>query len=51
MDPIHTSFLHSTISGAQFSKGLGEIGELKTYQRGIQFLGSNTRRVEGSCMG
>ena len=24
MDPVHTSFLHSTISGAQFSKGLGE---------------------------
>ena len=46
MDPVHTSFLHSTISGAQFSKGLGEIGELEMYQRGIQFLGSNTRRVE-----
>ena len=28
MDPIHTSFLHSTISGTQFSEGLGEIGEL-----------------------
>ena len=46
MDPVHTSFLHSTISGAQFSKGLGEIGELETYQRGLQFLGSNTRRVK-----
>ena len=46
MDPVHTSFLHSTISGAQFSKGLGEIGELEMYQRGIQFLGSNTRRVK-----
>ena len=45
MDPIHTSFLHSTISGEQFSKGLGEIGELEVYERGIQFLGSNTRRV------
>jgi len=45
MDPIHTSFLHSTISGTQFSKGLGEIGELEVYERGIQFLGSNTRRV------
>ena len=45
MDPIHTSFLHSTISGAQFSKGLGEIGELEVYERGIQFLGSNIRRV------
>ena len=46
MDPIHTSFLHSTISGAQFSEGLGEIGELEIYERGIQFLGSNTRRVK-----
>ena len=45
MDPIHTSFLHSTISGMQFSKGLGEIGELEVFERGIQFLGSNTRRV------
>ena len=45
MDPIHTSFLHSTISGAQFSKGLGEIGELEVFERGTQFLGSNTRRV------
>ncbi len=45
MDPIHTSFLHSTISGAQFSRGLGEIGELEIFQRGLQFLGSNTRRV------
>ena len=45
MDPIHTSFLHSTISGTQFSEGLGEIGELEVYERGIQFLGSNTRRV------
>ena len=46
MDPIHTSFLHSTISGTQFSEGLGEIGELEIYERGIQFLGSNTRRVD-----
>ena len=45
MDPIHTSFLHSQISGAQFSEGLGEIGELEVFERGIQFLGSNTRRV------
>ena len=45
MDPIHTSFLHSTISGTQFSEGIGEIGELEIYERGTQFLGSNTRRV------
>tara|TARA_Y100000590_G_scaffold468253_1_gene650357 strand:- start:542 stop:1912 length:1371 start_codon:yes stop_codon:yes gene_type:complete len=46
MDPIHTSFLHSTISGTQFSEGLGEIGELDLHERGMQFLGSNTRRVD-----
>jgi len=45
MDPIHTSFLHSQISRNQFSEGLGEIGELEVFERGIQFLGSNTRRV------
>jgi len=45
MDPIHTSFLHSQISHTQFSEGLGEIGELEVFERGIQFLGSNTRRV------
>lgn len=46
MDPIHTSFLHSSISGAQFSEGMVEIGELDIFERGIQFLGSNTRRVD-----
>ena len=46
MDPVHTSFLHSSISGAQFSEGLAEIGELDFFERGIQFIGSNTRRVE-----
>ena len=45
MDPVHTSFLHSLISGAQFSEGLAEIGQLEFFERGIQFLGSNTRRV------
>jgi phenylpropionate dioxygenase-like ring-hydroxylating dioxygenase large terminal subunit len=45
MDPIHTSFLHSQISHTQFSEGLGEIGELEVFERGIQFLGSSTRRV------
>ncbi len=45
MDPIHTSFLHSQNAGAQFSEGLAEIGELEIFERGLQFLGSNTRRV------
>ncbi len=46
MDPVHTTFLHSQISGAQFSEGMAEIGELDFYERGIQFLGSNTRRID-----
>ena len=46
MDPIHTSFLHSLNGGAQFSEAMGEIGELHIFQRGVQLLGSNTRRVD-----
>ena len=45
MDPVHTTFLHSQISGAQFSEGMAEIGELDFFERGLQYLGSNTRRV------
>ena len=45
LDPIHTSFLHSRMSRAQFSEGLGELGELLFYQREMSFLGANVRRV------
>jgi hypothetical protein len=45
LDPIHTSFLHSRMSRAQFSDGLGEIGELLFYQREMSFQGANVRRV------
>lgn len=45
LDPIHTSFLHSRMSRAQFSEGMGEIGELLFYQREMSFLGANVRRV------
>jgi len=45
LDPIHTSFLHSRVSRAQFSEGLGEIGELLFYEREMSFLGANVRRV------
>ena len=45
MDPVHTSFLHGQISEPQFSEGLAEIGELEFIERGTQFLGCNTRRV------
>lgn len=47
MDPVHTSFLHSQISHAQFSEGMGELGELGFYERHENhFLGSSTRRVD-----
>jgi nitrite reductase/ring-hydroxylating ferredoxin subunit len=45
LDPIHTSYLHSRVSRAQFSEGMGEIGELLFYQREMSFLGANVRRV------
>jgi len=45
LDPIHTSFLHSRMSRAQFSAGMGEIGELLFYERNMSFLGTNVRRV------
>jgi hypothetical protein len=45
MDPVHTSFLHGQSSGIQFSKGFAEVGELEFFERGIQYLGCNTRRV------
>ena len=46
LDPIHTSFLHSRMSRAQFSDGMGEIGELLFYEREMSFLGANVRRVD-----
>ncbi len=46
MDPVHTTFLHSTNSHPQFSEGMGELGELEFYERNKNhFLGSSTRRV------
>jgi phenylpropionate dioxygenase-like ring-hydroxylating dioxygenase large terminal subunit len=45
MDPVHTSFLHGQSSGVQFSEGFAEIGEIDFYERGIQYLGCNTRRI------
>jgi hypothetical protein len=46
MDPVHTSFLHGQSSGPQFSKGFAAVGELEFFERGIQYLGCNTRRVD-----
>jgi len=45
MDPLHTSFLHGQSSGVQFSEGFAEVGEIEFYERGIQYLGCNTRRI------
>jgi hypothetical protein len=46
MDPVHTSFLHGQSSGIQFSTGFAEVGELEFFERGIQYLGCNTRRID-----
>lgn len=45
LDPIHTSFLHSRISRVQFTEALGELGVLGFAERGMQIVGTNTRRV------
>ena len=45
MDPLHTSFLHGQSSGVQFSEGFAEVGEINFFERGIQYLGCNTRRI------
>ena len=45
VDPIHTSFLHSSISRAQFSEGFGEVGQMDFFERDMWLLGTNTRRV------
>ena len=45
LDPIHTSFLHSRMSRAQFSDGMAELGELLFFEREMSFLGANVRRV------
>ena len=45
MDPVHTSFLHGQSSDIQFSEGFAEIGEIEFFERGLQYLGCNTRRI------
>ena len=48
VDPIHTSFLHSSISREQFSAGFGEIGRIDFFDRTPWLMGTNTRRVDGN---
>jgi len=45
VDPIHTSFLHSSISREQFSEGFAEVGQMDFFERTNWLLGCNTRRV------
>ena len=45
LDPIHTSFLHASISREQFSAGFGEIGRIDFFDRAPWLAGTNTRRV------
>jgi hypothetical protein len=45
VDPVHTSFLHSRSSRAQFSDEFGELGELDFFERSAWIMGTNTRRV------
>ena len=46
MDPVHTSFLHGQSSEIQFSEGFAKLGEIEFFERGIQYLGANIRRVD-----
>jgi hypothetical protein len=46
IDPVHTSFLHGQSSGTQFSEGFAELGEIEFFERGMQYLGANIRRVD-----
>ena len=48
LDPVHTSFLHSSISREQFSAGFGEIGRIDFFDRDAWLAGTNTRRVGGN---
>ena len=45
LDPLHTSFLHSSIGRVQFSEGFGEVGQTDFFDHGAWLLGVNTRRV------
>ena len=45
LDPLHTSFLHSSIGRVQFSDGFGEVGQIDFFDRNAWLLGVNTRRV------
>ncbi len=45
MDPVHSSFLHTTISGPQFSDIFGALPVVDYHERKIGFFYTNARRV------
>jgi phenylpropionate dioxygenase-like ring-hydroxylating dioxygenase large terminal subunit len=45
MDPAHTVFLHSTVSGTQFADAYAELGVLDWQDTPMGMLGIHTRRV------
>lgn len=45
MDPVHSSFLHTTISGPQFSDIFGSVPVVDYHERPIGFFYTNARRV------
>ena len=45
MDPAHTAFLHTRISGVQFTEAFGDIGELDYVETPLGMAYLDTRRV------
>ena len=45
MDPVHAVFLHTTISGTQFTEGFGAMPELKWQETPIGMIYISTRRI------
>jgi phenylpropionate dioxygenase-like ring-hydroxylating dioxygenase large terminal subunit len=46
MDPVHTAFLHTIVSGSQFTEQFGEIPELDFTETPVGIIYVATRRVE-----
>jgi hypothetical protein len=45
MDPVHTAFLHTIVSGAQFTEQFGVVPELDFHETPLGMVYSATRRV------
>jgi hypothetical protein len=46
MDPAHTAFLHTIISGSQFTNEFGVMPELEFVETRVGMMSIGTRRVE-----